>query len=273
MQKIFQFLIRHKNTILFLLLFGLSLFFTIQSHSYHRSKFISSANAVTGGAYSWTSNIDDYLNLKSYNKRLLEENKRLRTRLTQFSTKKADSAYLDTTSFDTPYQFIPARIIANRYSRKDNYILINRGKKDSLKEDMGVITSDGIIGVVEKSSANFSRVISILNSNLLISAQFKKSNHYGTLNWEGGNPNIIQLTEVPRLANVKKGDTIITDGRSFIFPKGVPVGIVHDFELDRDQNYYKVNVQLFNDMTNIGYCYVIKNNNGDELKSLRKKNE
>lgn len=273
MQNIFQFLIRHKNTILFLLLFCLSLFFTIQSHSYHRSKFINSANAVTGGFYDWTSTIDGYFNLKTYNDRLLEENTRLRTRLTQLSAKKTDSAYLDTTSFDKPYQFIPVRIIANRYSRKDNYILINRGKKDSIKEDMGLITSEGIIGVIEKASANYSRVISILNSNLLISAQFKKSDHYGTLNWKGGDPNIIQLTEVPRLANVKKGDTIMTDGRSFIFPKGVPVGIVHDFELDRDRNYYKVDVQLFNDMTNIGYGYVIKNNNGEELKSLEKKNE
>lgn len=273
MQKIFQFLIRYKNTILFLLLFCLSLFFTIQSHSYHRSKFISSANAMTGGFYGWTSNIDGYFSLKTYNTRLLEENKRLRTKLNELSTQETDSVYLDTISFDSPYQFIPVRIIANRYSRKDNYILINRGKKDSIDEDMGLITSEGIIGVVEKSTSNYGRVISILNSNLLISAQFKKSDHYGTLNWEGGDPNIIQLTEVPRLANVKKGDTIITDGRSFIFPKGVPVGIVHDFELDRDQNYYKINVQLFNDMTNIGYGYVIKNNNGEELKSLEKKNE
>ncbi|MBW2960998.1 rod shape-determining protein MreC [Mesonia aestuariivivens] len=268
MQQIVNFLIKYKNTLLFLLLFFVSLVFTVQSHAYHKSKFINSANFLTGGVYNWVNNIEEYFNLKEYNTRLVEENKYLRSRLGELNNKSLDTVYQDTSSFDNPFQFTSAKVVRNQYVNIDNYILINKGKHDSIKNDLGVITSRGIVGIVEESSAGFSRVISILNSNSSISVQLKNTNHFGSLIWNGKDPNIVQLEEVPRLAPVKVGDTITTDGRSFIFPKGVPVGVVDGFNLDQNQSYYKIDVRLFNDMTNIGYVYVISNKNIDEIKSL-----
>ena len=164
MQQIFNFLIRHKNTLLFLLLLFLSVLFTVQSHSYHKSKFINSANFLTGGVYNWVNDIDEYFNLKEYNNRLVEENKYLRSRLGELNAESSDTIYQDTSSFDNPYKFISAKVIRNQFSNIDNYILINKGKKDSVHNDLGVITSRGIVGIVEESSNNFSRVISILNT-------------------------------------------------------------------------------------------------------------
>jgi len=268
MRQIINFLIKYKNTILFLCLLCLSLFFTVQSHTYHKSKFISSANFLTGGIYNWVNNIDEYFNLEEYNNRLVDENKWLRSRLTELSAKKIDTSYTDTTSYENPYQFTSARVIKNQYAKRDNYILINKGNNDGLKTDQGVITSRGIVGIVEESTANYARIISILNTNLSVSVQLQKSDHFGSLTWNGKDPNIVQLEEVPRLAPVTKGDTIMTNGRSLIFPKGIPVGVIEDFELDVNKSYYNINVQLFNDMTNIGYVYVIENNDKAELKEL-----
>lgn len=268
MQQIINFLIKYKNTLLFLLLLFISLVFTVQSHSYHKSKFINSANSLTGGVYNWANDVDEYFNLKEYNDRLVEENKVLRAKLGIQQSKDSDTIFQDTASFDSPYQFTSAKVIRNQYANVDNYILINKGKKDSIKSDLGVITSRGIVGIVEESTNGFSRVISILNSNSSISVQLKNTNHFGSLVWNGHDPNTVQLEEVPRLAPVKKGDTITTDGRSFIFPKGIPVGIVNDFELDQNESYYKINVRLFNDMTNVGYVYVINNRNIEEIKTL-----
>ncbi|MEO2061296.1 MULTISPECIES: rod shape-determining protein MreC [Mesonia] len=272
MQQIVNFLIRYKNTLLFLLLLFLAIFFTVQSHSYHKSKFINSANFLTGGVYNWVNDIDEYFNLKEYNNRLVEENKYLRSRLGELNAKNLDTIYQDTSSFDNPYQFTSAKVIRNQFSHIDNYILVDKGEKDSIHSDLGVITSRGIVGIVEESSRNFSRVISILNTNSSISVQLKNTNHFGSLLWNGKNPNIVQLEEVPRLAPVKKGDTITTDGRSYIFPKGIPVGVVDNFELDVNQSYYKINVRLFNDMTNVGYVYIIDNQNLEELQSLETEN-
>ncbi|MDT0643657.1 rod shape-determining protein MreC [Zunongwangia sp. F363] len=270
MQQIFNFLIRNKNNILFLLLLALSIFLTIQTHSFHKSRFISSANFVTGGVYNWANNFQTYLHLDEYNARLLEENKELRNIITNLNVKDTAVAgdHLDTTSFSGDYYFRSATVINNNYSKVDNYLTINKGENDGIEPEFGVVTSKGIIGIVDRVNDHFSRVISILNSRSKINAQLSKTNHFGSLVWNGKDPNVVQLIDVPRQAPLQQGDTIITGGRSLIFPKGLPIGSIKDFSLDPTQSYYTININLFNDMTNIGYVYIIENVNREEIESL-----
>ncbi len=269
MQQIFNFFIRNKNFLLFLFLLFISLVLTIQSHSYHKSKFISSTNFLSGSIYDWNYSIHKYFNLKEHNQRLLNENTFLRN---QLHLLKSDTVhqYIDTASYNRPFTFYKALVIRNTYNKVDNSILLDKGLNDSITTDMGIITDNGIVGIVEHTSSNYSRVISILNSNSKINAGLKKTNHYGTLVWNGKDPNIVQLEVIPRQAPVKKGDTIITAGRSTIFPRGIGIGTVLDFELDQSQSYYLIDIALFNDMTDIGFVYAIKNNNKEEIKSLIK---
>ena len=269
MQQIINFLIRNKNNILFLLLLTFSLFLTIQSNSYQKSKFISSANFMSGGIYSWTSNINSYFHLEQYNLRLLEENERLRTRLARYEDSLEIQTYKDTSSFNADYIFRASEVINNNYAKVDNYLTLKSGARDGIKGDMGVVTSRGIVGIVENVSPNYSTVISILNSNSRINAQLKNSNHFGTLVWNGDDPNVVQLIDVPSVAPLAEGDTIITGGRSLIFPKGIPIGSVKNFSLDQSESYYNIDVQLFNDMTNIGYVYVIENSSQSEIRALQ----
>ncbi|MHA6278567.1 rod shape-determining protein MreC [Salinimicrobium sp. CAU 1759] len=269
MQQIINFLIRNKNNILFLLLLTFSLFLTIQSHSYQKSKFISSANFLSGGIYSWTSNINSYFNLEQYNLRLLEENERLRTRLASYEDSLEVRSYKDTSSFDADYLFRASEVINNNYAKVDNYLTLKSGTRDGIERDMGVVTSRGIVGIVENVSPNYSTVISILNSNSRINAQLKRSNHFGTLVWNGDDPNVVQLIDVPSIAPIAEGDTIITGGRSLIFPKGLPIGAVKNFSLDQSESYYNIDISLFNDMTNIGYVYIIENTQQDEIRALQ----
>ncbi|WZL87869.1 rod shape-determining protein MreC [Salinimicrobium sp. 3283s] len=269
MQQIINFLIRNKNNILFLLLLTFSLFLTIQSHSYQKSKFISSANFLSGGIYSWTSDINSYFYLEEYNLRLLEENERLRTRLATYEDSLEIKTYRDTSSFDADYIFRASEVINNNYAKVDNYLTIKSGSRDGIERDMGVVTSKGIVGIVENVSPNYSTVISILNSNSRINAQLKRSNHFGTLVWNGDNPNIVQLIDVPSVAPIAEGDTIITGGRSLIFPKGLPIGAVKNFSLDQSESYYNIDIELFNDMTNIGYVYIIENTSQAEIRELQ----
>ena len=273
MQQIFNFLIRNKNNILFLFLLALSVFFTIQTHSFHKSRFISSANAVTGGVYSWTSDIKDYLYLEEYNKRLLEENKELRNILTNLNDTISIENYRDSTSFEGTYYFRTARVINNNYAKADNYLTINQGEEDGIQPEFGVVTSKGVIGIVDRVNSRFSRVISILHTESRINAQLSKTNHFGSLIWNGRDPNLVQLIDVPRQAPVQKGDTISTGGRSLIFPEGLPIGSIEDFEMDESGSYYKIDVRLFNDMTNIGFVYVIENIDRKLILSLETEDE
>ncbi|WP_034061423.1 rod shape-determining protein MreC [Lacinutrix jangbogonensis] len=272
MQQIVNFILRNKTFLLFVLLLFISVMLTIQSNSYHRSRFINSANFLSGGVYNTSNNISDYFGLREQNKLLQEENSQLKAIL--FNTNKnADSTYTDSVNFTNHYKFTAAQVIRNSYASTNNILLLNKGKNDNIKQDFGVVSSKGIIGIIEKTDSNFATVLSILNTTSSISALVKKSNHFGDLKWDGNSPEFIQLTEIPKIASVATGDTIITSGRSTIFPKGIPIGTISNFKLDIAENYYEIEVALFNDMTNIEHVYIIENEDKKLIEKLLDNND
>ncbi len=272
MQQIFIFIIKNSTRLLFLLLLVISLLLTIQSHSYHRSKVINSANFITGGVYERINSVNEYLNLKSENEGLANENARLKSLLynRKDTTKVIDNALLS--NFGN-YKVIQSKIINNNYNVYENFLTINSGTAKGVKPDMGVVNSKGIIGIVENTSKNYATVISILNIKSQINAKIKKTNHFGTLTWNGKNTGYVQLIDVPRLASVKKGDTIVTGAQSVIFPENVNIGTIHKIYTDDKTNYFTIDVKLFNDMTSLGHVYIIENKDRKEILELEAQNK
>ncbi len=268
MQQIIFFFIRNKNFLLFLLLFAVSTALTINSHSYHKSKFVTSANFLSGGVYSVKSGITDYFDLETQNEILTKENERLRAIIANMEVEETS-----TTLLDTNYNFISAKVINNSYGRSKNHLTLNKGENDSLKVDMGVISSQGVVGIINAVSNNYASVQSVLNTNSSVVAKFKKSDHFGYLDWDTQQANVVQLTEIPRLAPVAIGDTIVTHGRSTIFPEGVLIGTVSNFERNPDEDYYAIDVTLFTDMTSVKHVYVISHRDAGEIKQLEKEVE
>jgi len=266
MRQIISFLIKNKNFLLYLFLLLLSLIFTIQSHSYHRSKFVNSANLFSGGIYGTLSSIQDYFKLKRRNQNLIEENARLR----EIVQGNADQFVIEDYPSvpDAAYSFIPAKVIKNSYSKTDNIITIKKGKNDQINSDMGVITSKGIVGIIDNTSSNYSTILSVLNSNFQTSAKLRNSNHFGTLKWDGKDPNIVEVSDIQEQAPVAIGDTIETSGRSVIFPEGIAIGVVQNKIVDASKNFYTLTVRLVNDMTDLGHVYVIKNKDIEEIQEL-----
>ena len=269
MQQIIFFLIRNKNFLLFIALFSISIFLTIQTHSYHKNKFVNSSNAITGGIYSIKSSITDYFNLREKNKILINENTRIRKQLESYKSKVVNQN-IDTSSILSKYYFVSAKVINNSFSKTKNKLTINKGKRDSIQLDLGVITSKGIVGIIDNVSNKYATIQSILNTNSQINAKLKNVKHFGSLVWNAEDPNVIQLIDIPRLAPVKTGDTIVTGGRSTIFPEGILIGTVIDFELTEDENSQNLNIQLFNDMTNLEHVYIINNIDTQEIINLEK---
>lgn len=266
MQQIINFFIRNKNFLLFLFLLLLSLIFTFQANTFHKNKFVSSANFVTGNIYIIKSDITTYFGLRKENELLLEENSRLKNLIQLLET---ESVALTDSIYDLlDFVYRPAEVINNNFSRRNNYLTLKSGEKDSIKPAMGVISSNGIVGITDQVSTHFTTVMSILNSRSSISVKLKSSGHFGSLVWDGKDPHVLQLTDISRLAPVAVGDTITTDGRSTIFPKGIPVGTVRDFRPDQSQNFFVIEVQLFNDMTRTENVYVIENRRAEEIREL-----
>tara|TARA_R110002124_G_scaffold99337_1_gene245347 strand:- start:84583 stop:85293 length:711 start_codon:yes stop_codon:yes gene_type:complete len=229
---------------------------------------MGSANFFSGGIYTFKSNITSYFSLRDQNEILIEENIRLRERLEGLKT-LANSTAIDSGILPLEYKYFSSEVINNNYSKTKNTLTINKGSNDSIKIDMGVISSKGIIGIVNKVSKNYATVQSILNTNSQINARLKNSSHFGSLEWDTNEPNIVQLNEVNRLAPVKVGDTIITGGKSTIFPDGILIGTIKEFKIGENDNY-DLDVLLFNDMTNLKHVYVIENTNAREILELEK---
>ena len=266
MQQIINFIIRYKNFLLYILLLIISLAFTIQSHSFHQSRFFNSANAVTGKIYGISHGITTYFDLDVENERLLRENEVLRNRLLKTTSDSIRS--METNHMG--YAVVSGKVIKNSYANKRNYITINRGKRDSVEQDMGVITDLGILGIVENTSDKFATVQSILNTKSNINAKLKNTNHFGSLIWDTKTYNVVQLIDIPRLVQLNVGDTIVTGAMSSIFPENVPIGTIKKFDLDNSKSFYRIDVALFNDMTNIKNVYIIKNLDREELLDLEK---
>jgi len=269
MQQILFFFIRNKNFLLFTLLFSISIFLTVQSHSYHKNKFVNSSNYVIGSFYDLKSSVTSYFRLKKQNTILIEENNRIRKKI-EFYKNKFSYYEVDTASINSKYYFYHAKVINNSYSKTKNNLTINKGTNDSLKIDLGVVTSKGIVGIVDNISKKYATIQSILNTNSQINAKLKKSKHFGSLIWNAVDPNIVQLIDIPRLAPVTIGDTIVTGGKSTIFPEGILIGTVKNFKMTEDKNSKYLNIQLFNDMTNLEHVYLINNIDANEIINLEK---
>ncbi|MTG97093.1 MULTISPECIES: rod shape-determining protein MreC [Myroides] len=269
MQQIFNFFIKNSTKLLFLLLLLISFAFIIRTHTFHRSSFISSANGVTGYVYENVNDLKEYMHLKSENDALVLENAYLKTIVYNNLTDKdsLEIAKLQPSETDE-YSILVAKVIRNSFNTKENYLTIKGGSKQGIQKDLGVINSNGVIGIIEKSSNNYSTVQSILNVKSKINAKIKGSNHFGTLEWDGKNTGYVNLTDIPRLAEIYKGDTIVTGGISKIFPENIPIGVIEKAYTTASSNYFTISVRLFNDMTNLGYVYIIKNNYVEEINTL-----
>lgn len=265
MQQIAYFIEKYKYFLLFLLLEFIAIGFTIQSHSYHKSQFINSTNSITGGLLSSSMSFFEYGILKDDNKRLAKENAQLRT-LLDITPDEVNTLMLD--SLEIKNKYISSKIIQNNYTKRNNILTINKGSKDGIYIDMGVVNNTGIIGFVNKVSENYATVLSVLNSNSKINARLKKNSYFGTLTWDGIDYRISQLLDIQRQANITVGDTIVTGGKSILFPENIPIGIIKSFD-STNKNYSNIQIELFMDMSNIGFVYVIQNLDKQEILELQ----
>ena len=249
-------------------------FYIVKSNYYQQSVFINSANALTGGIYDAQSSFTDYLSLKIINKRLAEENALLRnSQRNAFLMTNNKTFVVDDTLYQQQYEYTEARVVANTTNKMNNYITLNKGYNHGIRKEMGVITSQGVAGIVKDVSANFCTVTSVLHSKSKISAKIKKNNYIGTLVWEGGDYRLANLKDIPTHIKVSSGDTIVTSGYSLIFPGGLMIGTVYFYDSNKDNDFYNIKVRLTTDFNKISYVYIVKSLMKPELEELKTKTQ
>ncbi len=263
MQQIINVLIKNKNFVVFVFLLIISIFFIKDRSLYHETKLNSFKTSLSGKVFYLNSLFREYFSLKKQNETLILENKKLK----EIILNKESVDYLsDKENFK--YEIINAKIIKNNIKSSRNFIILNKGKNDGVKVEMGVISSNGIVGIVNSVSENYSNVISVLNRDLSINAKHKISNAFGSLNWNGVNPERLQLFDIASINNLNIGDTIITGGMSTYFPKDILIGTIANFEVIKDNGYYNIQVDLSNSIGNLNSVYIIDNKHKDQIKGI-----
>ena len=262
MQWLLSFILGYKNLFLYLFFVYIIINFSFNQSEYHKSKFFKASIFITGKVSEPIRELTSYFKLQKTNSKLIKENFYLKSLIIN---KKFKSNFKNE-ELDFPFSFIQGNVIKNSISSPRNIIVINKGSNDLVEEEMGVIDNKGIIGIVNQTTKKFSSVLSILHKDLKINAKHKKTNAFGSLFWEGDEPDKMKLSDISIINQIDIGDTIITGGMSAYFPEGIPIGKV--IEIENDEKYYSINVKLINNMTNLNEVYLLKNRDKTEIESL-----
>lgn len=269
MRNLIVFLWKNHFFFLFLILEAVALFILINTNYYQRRVVINTTSDITGRILQFQDNVSGYFALREANKLLAEENAFLRNRYSEIRGIPDSIRIIHPDSIKNQhYRYIPAKVISNSTTRQNNFIKINKGEKHGLSPDMAVVATNGVVGQIIEVSENFSSIMSILNSQSRISAKLKSSNQVGSLYWNGKDYQKGTLVDVPSHVQVLIGDTVITSGYSHIYPEGISIGVVEDFNIEPGDNFFEIEVRFFVDYNNIHYVYAIQNINRNELMEL-----
>lgn len=269
MKNLILFILRNKFLLVFIILEAFAIMLIIQNNSFQRSKFIYASNGVTSSINKKVENLVSYFSLKVENEKLHQEIILLKENMPDNFFVKSDSMFeVNDTVYNKKYNFLAARVIGNSFHKKNNFIIINKGSNSGVKNGMGVIASDGIIGIVKDVSQNFSSLISVLHSKSAISVKLKNTEYLGTLKWDGLNCNKAIVTLIPSHVKLNKGDTIVSSGNSSIFPENIPIGTIKDFNLPVGESFYDIKIQFFIEYNKLKNVQVVNNIYKKELDSL-----
>ena len=274
MRELIDFFIRNSKWFVFTFFVAISLSMLFKHNPYQQHVYMTSAGKVASSVYSVSNNITSYFNLRENNEDLNRRNADLQLEVIALreQVQRMQEEYgcdsLTLAPVLRHYDFIVARVINNSVMHPHNYITLNKGSEDGIAAEMGVIDQNGVVGVVNVVGPHAARVISLLNPNFRLSCKIKGNDSFGSLVWDGQDPQYALLEELPRHTVFQRGDTVITSGYSAVFPEGIPVGIVEQGDEKHNENFFTLKVRLLSDFSKLNNVQVVINHDADEIRAI-----
>jgi rod shape-determining protein MreC len=270
MRSLLNFLARYNNLIIFLFLEGVTLYFLTTGNNYHNTRVVNGIRGLMVGIEEKMTNVRNYLNLREMNVNLATENTALKNSVERLSRKDNLLYYSVSDSiFHQQYIYTAAEVINNSVNRQKNYFTINKGRQQGVGVNMAVTSGNAAAGVITGCSENYSVAMSILNLDFRLSVRLKSSGYFGSLSWDGRDFRYAILSEIPQHVSVNVGDTIEATGYSAIFPEGVMIGTVSEYE-KVGGDFYKITVSLITDYKKLHFVDIIGNLKKTEQLELEK---
>ena len=167
-------------------------------------------------------------NTSRENEQLRKENDALKMQLTQLQGKAAEADRLAALlNFRKSHQEVPmlsARVIGASADSASQTIYMDRGERDGIRKNMGVITADGVVGKVIEAFANTSQVLLLTDKDSGVGAMLADSRIQSPVGGTG--EPLLAMKYVANDDTVKAGERVVTSGMDRIFPRDLPVGTV-----------------------------------------------
>jgi rod shape-determining protein MreC len=270
MERLFLFIYQYRAFFTFVVLELFCFWLIVQNNQYQGAKFFNSSNTVVASINNFSQSIRDYFLLSEVNRTLAEENAVLRKHV-EMQKNQLQNAHEVTYSdsvLASRFEFISAKVVNNQVDRFKNFITINKGEDAGIEPGMAVISPLGAVGKVKKVSNHYSVVTSILHIDYMISAVLKKTNHFGSVQWDGKNPDFTKLNYIPRHVQLEVGDSVVTSGFNAIFPEGILIGTIAEKSLSPGSLTYDVTISISQDFRKLSYVSVVKSFLRNEQDSL-----
>lgn len=191
---------------------------------------------------------NNYVNLRH----LREEDDQLRTEVNTLRMRNAElesraaeadrlAELLGFRDAHNEVQMVAARVIGASPDPSSHMILIDRGSRDNVRRDMGVITPEGVVGKVFAVYPDTSQVLLLTDKESGVGALLRESRAQGPVRGRG--EPLLGLEYISNEVKVEAGEEILTSGQDRIFPKDLPVGLVVQTQADKHGPFQKISVK------------------------------
>jgi rod shape-determining protein MreC len=259
MFQIFAFFRKNSIEILFVILQILAFAILVQSKSFHQARFSAVTAKWSYSLHEKREKWSSYFQLAHQNRQLQNENARLRSvLLNNYSSDVATYSQVANDSLRVQYRMFPARAVQRTYRKSNNYLVIDKGLRHGVYSGMGVISTEGVVGVVKDVGENYATVITLLHSKFRLSTRLERNTFFGTMLWDGRDFRYGAISDFPSHADIQIGDTVVTDTRSAIFPAGIPVGVINSHQINSAIDNIEAEVSLFTDFSALYHVYLVE---------------
>lgn len=255
----------------FLLLEAAALFMLTRNAQLQRIWVAKAGHSVMGAVWGGTQRIRDYFSLRKTNRSLAEDNFALQEQvlLLQETLRgfRADTT-VHPSVHDSRFRYTGAEVVKMSSNKQHNYLILNKGFEDGIQEKAGIITQDGVIGIIDAVSAHNSYAFSFQNKDISISARLGGEGATGILVWDGLTSRGAILKEIPLQYRYEKGDTVYTSGHSLVFPPDIPLGVAGESKVVNGSTN-EILVTLFQDFKAVRYVTVVYNTSFEEVEEFQ----
>jgi rod shape-determining protein MreC len=199
---------------------------------------------VQGAEHSWGG----YIGLRSAQKEndaMRAEMDRLKVRNAELESRALEAdrlaALLNFRNAHSDNSMIAARVIGGSPDSGSQVVNIDRGSRDGIRRDMGVITPDGVVGKIFAVYPDISQVLLLGDKESGVGALLADTRTQGPV--KGTGEPLLSLDYISSDEKVTAGEAVLTSGQDRIFPKDLPVGKVVDFSSDAKSPFMKIRVK------------------------------